>query len=141
MAAGIAHLIRLLHWQDAGRVRPLFQLWPTELGTTRLDDEVRAGAAATTARVAAAAPRAAGRSIRQATHALDDGVAFDVGIEDVCRADLHREIAAHLDRIDGNDRGRARDARSLHGAQTERSATHNRHDRSWRNGRERTGRR
>ena len=38
------------------------------------------------------------------------------------RADFQRGFTAHGDRIDRDDRGRARDARALHGAQAERTA-------------------
>ena len=65
MAAGVAHLVGLLHRQDAGRVRAVFELRPHELGAARFDDEVRAGAAAASAGVASAGPRAAGGPSRQ----------------------------------------------------------------------------
>ncbi len=138
MAAGVAHLVGLLHRQDAGRVRPLFELWPHELGAARFDHEVRSGATASSSGVASTAPRTAGGPIRQAAHTLDDGRALDVGIERVRRANLHRKIAPHLDRIDGDDRGRAGDARALDGAQAERSAADNGDDGSRCDGRERT---
>src|SRR5215203_5502099 len=107
MPARVAHLVGLLHRQDACGIGPLFELWPHELRTARLDDEVGASAAAATAGVTAAAPRAAGWSVRQTAHALDETVPFDVGIKHVCRADRDSEIASRLDRVDGDNRRRA----------------------------------
>ena len=56
----------------------------------------------------------------QLADTLDDAVALGVRIEGRRGAQLHRELAAVLDRIDHDDLARSSDAASLHGSEADR---------------------
>src|SRR6185503_8653317 len=55
------------------------------------------------------------------SYALDDAIAFGVGIERHRRAKLHREVAPILDRIHDDHLAGAGDARGLHGTESHRA--------------------
>ncbi len=78
---------------------------------------------------------------RQRAHAFDQHGAFDIRIEHVRSAHLHRHLAARPDRIDGDDGGSSADARALHGTEPKRPAPHDGHPLTRFERRQRAGRR
>ena len=134
MAARRAHLVRLAHREDARRIGTGLDLRLRAIRADGLDDEIGAAAAEQSSRVAPAGPEPVVRRARHLAHLRHELVALDVGIEHVGRADLQRDIAARANRIDGDDRRRARDSRALNGAQAERTAADDGRDRAGRDG-------
>ena len=100
VAAGRAHLVGLPQRQNAGRIRSGFDLRRRLIGARGFEHEVGAGAAEQPARIAPARPQPIVRALRELAHPLDELVAFDVGVEHVRGADLHRHarVARERDR-------------------------------------------
>src|SRR5262245_47042177 len=106
MAAEGAHLIRLLQWKDAGRVRTGLELRRDLSGTGRFNHEVRPGAGTPAGWVAPSGPQSIGRPSRKGSHPGDEVVALDVRIEHVSGTDSHRDVTARANGIDRDNGGR-----------------------------------
>ena len=102
---------------------PGLELRRHRIGAHGFEHEVGAAAAEQTAGVAAAEPQTIVGALGEIAHVVHEAIALDVGIEDVGRADLQRQLAARADRIDGDDSRGARDPRALNAAQPQRTAS------------------
>src|SRR5262245_29135072 len=87
MAAQCAHLISLLHRQDAGCIRSGLQFRRYLVRAGRFDDEVRACTGSAARRITSSGPQPVCGPCCELSHAQDKVVALDVRIKCMSRTD------------------------------------------------------